>query len=107
MVKKNTDWEKALTKSNECTEIILAVKEKYINVLGKKLSNPETAPKTYWKTLNHFVSNKKIPSIPALLVNGEMVPNFSKKAELFNKFFASQCTPLSNKYFATSYLQNR
>ena len=25
-----------------------------------------------------------------------MVPNFSKKAELFNKLFASQCTPLSN-----------
>ena len=38
----------------------------------------------------------KVPSIPTLLVNGEMVSNFSKKAELFNKFFASQCTPLSN-----------
>ena len=31
-----------------------------------------------------------------MLVNGEMIPNFSKKAKLFNKFFASQCTPLSN-----------
>ena len=94
--KKNTDLEKALTKSNECTEIILAAKEKYINELSKKLSNPETAPKTYWKILNRFLSNKKIPSIPLLLVNGEMISNFSKKAELFNKFFASQCTPLSN-----------
>ena len=45
--KKNTDLEKALTKSNECTEIILAVTEKYINELSKKLRNPETAPKTY------------------------------------------------------------
>ena len=25
-----------------------------------------------------------------------MISNFSKKAKLFNKFFASQCTPLSN-----------
>ena len=25
-----------------------------------------------------------------------MISNFSKKAELFNKFFASQCTPLLN-----------
>ena len=83
MVKKNTDLEKALNKSNECTQIILAAKEKYINELSKKLSNPETAPKTYWKILNRFLSNKKIP-------------NFSKKVELFNKFFASQCTPLSN-----------
>ena len=94
--KKNTDLEKTLTKLNECTEIILAAKEKYINELSKKLSNPETAPKTRWKILNRFLSNKKIPSIPPPLVNGEMISNFSKKAELFNKFFASQCTPLSN-----------
>ena len=94
--KKNTDLEKVLTKSNECTEFILAAEEKYINELSKKLSNPETAPKTYRKILNRFLSNKKIPSIPPLLVNGEMISNFSKKAKLFNKFFASQCTPLSN-----------
>ena len=45
--KKDTELEKALTKSNECTEIILAAKEKYINELSKKPNNPETAPKTY------------------------------------------------------------
>ena len=37
-----------------------------------------------------------MPSIPPLLVNGEMISNFSKKAKLFNKFFSSQCTLLSN-----------
>ena len=94
--KKNTDLEKALIKSNECTENILATKEKYINELNKKPNNPEIAPKTYWKISNRFLSNNKIPSIPPLLVNGEMISNFSKKAEVFNKFFASQCTPLSN-----------
>ena len=57
--------------------------EKYINELSKKLSNPETAPKTNWKILNLFLSNKKIPSIPPLLVNVEMISNFSKKAEFF------------------------
>ena len=105
--KKNTDLEKALTKSNECTEIILAAKEKYINELSKNLAIPKQHLNVlYWKILNRFLSNKKIPSIPPLLVNGEMISNFSKKAELFNKFFASQCTPLSNKYFATSYHLN-
>ena len=83
MVKKYY-LEKAITESNECTEIILAAKEKYINELSKKLSNPETAPETYWKILNRFL--RKIPSIPPLLVNGDMISNFSKKAELFNKF---------------------
>ena len=81
--KKNTDLEKALTKSNESTEIVLAVKEKYINELSKKLSNPETAPKTYWKILNRFLSNKKIPSIPPLLLNGEIISNFLKKSRTF------------------------
>ena len=33
MVKRNTDLEKVLTKSNECTGIILAAKEKHINGL--------------------------------------------------------------------------
>ena len=51
---KYTDLEKALTNSNECTGIILAAKEKYINELSKKLRNPKTAPKTYWKILNPF-----------------------------------------------------
>ena len=79
------------------TKIILAPKEKYINELSKKLSNPETAPKTYWRILNRFLSDKKIPSIPPLLVNGEMISNFSKKAELFDN---------KHKNFATSYHQS-
>ena len=65
---------------------ILAAKEKYINELSKNLSNPETEPKTYWKILNRFLSNKKIPSIPPLLVNGEMISNFSKKPNFLIRF---------------------
>ena len=60
--------------------------------MSKKLSNPETAPKTYWKILNHFLRNKKKPSIPPLSVNRKM--KFFKKGELFNTLFASQCMPL-------------
>ena len=92
---KNIDLEKALTQSNKCTKIILVKKEKYINDLSKKL-NTKTAPKTYWKIWNHFLSNKKIPSIPPLLVNREMISNFSKKVKPFNKFFGSKYLSLSN-----------
>ena len=60
------------------------------------MSNPEAPPETYSKILNRFLSNKKVPSVPFLLVNGEMISIFSKRADLFNKVFASQCTPLSN-----------
>ena len=31
-----------------------------------------------------------------LLVNGDINTIFSGKADLFNKFFADQCTPLNN-----------
>ena len=55
-----------------------------------------TAPETYWKIISRFLNNKKISAIPPLLVNGEIISNFSQKASIFNKFFASQCTPLQN-----------
>ena len=76
-------------------EIISAGKDKYIIQMCKKLNDPITVPKTYWK-INCFLSNKNIPVIPSLLVNGEIISNFSQKASIFNKSFASQCTPLQN-----------
>ena len=87
---------KSDVKTNECTETISAAKDKYIVKMCEKLNDPITAPKTYWKIINRFLSNKKNPAIPALLVNGEIISNFSQKASIFNKFFASQCTPLQN-----------
>ena len=57
----------------------LAAKKGYINKLTKKRSNPEITPETYWEILIYFLSVKKILSIPLLLVNGEMISNFSEK----------------------------
>ena len=34
--------------------------------------------------------------LPTLLVDGEIILNFSQKAAIFSKYFASQCTPLQN-----------
>ena len=61
-----------------------------------QLNDRITAPKTYWKIISRFLNNKEIPAIPPLLLNGEIISNFSQKASIFNKFFASQCTPLQN-----------
>ena len=70
---------KILTKSNECSEINLAAKEKYVIELSKKLHNPETASKTYWKILNCFLNNKKIPSLPPLVSKWRNYIKLSKK----------------------------
>ena len=93
---KTTDREKVLIKSAECTKEILEAKNIYILAMPKKLEDSKTAPKTYWTILNCLIYNKKIPAIPPLFVNGNFVSDFSVKANLFNDFFASICTPIKN-----------
>ena len=39
---------------------------------------------------------KKIPVIPPLLINKKLLSNSKEKANHFNCFFASHCTPLDN-----------
>ena len=95
--KKDSDLVQINALSNECTKSILEAKEKYISQLSQKLIDPSAEPKTYWKIINRFVKNKKTPIIPPLLVNNKIISSFSEKANLFNNFFASQCTPLENK----------
>ena len=91
-----TDHKNVLLKSAECTKEIIEAKKMYILTMSKKLEDSKTAPKTYWTILNRLIYNKKIPTIPPLFVNGNFVSDFSVKANLFNDFFASICTPIKN-----------
>ena len=77
-------------------EIISAAKDKYIIQMCELLNDPIADSKTYWKLINRYLSNENIPAIPPLLVNGEIISNFTQTASIFNKFFAFQCTPLQN-----------
>ena len=64
--------------------------------MTKKLADSNTSPKTYWAILNRLLYNKKLPTIPPLLIDGKLVSDFCKKANIFNNFFASICTPVDN-----------
>ena len=44
----------------------------------------------------NIVNGSKIPLIPPQLVDKKLVTDFLDKANLFNNFFAKQCTPISN-----------
>ena len=46
--------------------------------------------------LKTFLNGSKIPLIPPLLVDNKLVTDFLDNADLFNNFFAKQCTPISN-----------
>ena len=52
--------------------------------------------KAYWAILKSFTNWKKIPVIPPLHINDQLVTNFNKKANNFNKYFSNQCSVIDN-----------
>ena len=83
--------------TTEINELISSTKNLYHENLAKKLNNPLLQAKTYWPILKSFYNEeKKIPIIPPLLVDNKIVTDIQTKANIFNKFFAEQCTPLTN-----------
>ena len=67
-------------------------KNNYYSKLSQKLSNKATSSKAYWSILKTFLNDKKIPCIPPVFHNNKFVIDFKEKAELFNTFFAEQCS---------------
>ena len=95
--KKNYDaYLKLQTISTELSEMILKRKEDYYCALSDKLNDPHTSAKSYWSILKTTHNGKEIPLIPPILINNKLISNFKEKANHFNAFFASQCTPVSN-----------
>ena len=80
----------------EINELISSTKTLYYENLAKKLNNPLLQAKTYWSILKTFYNDKKIPLIPPLLIEGKFITDIQTKANIFNNFFAEQCTPLKN-----------
>ena len=80
----------------EINELISSTRNVYYDNLAKKLNNPPLQVKTYWSILKTFYNKKNIPLIPPLLVDNNFVTDIQTKANIFNTFFAEQCTPLNN-----------
>ena len=71
-------------------------KGKYCSRITNKLFDIGKSSKAYWPILKSFLIGKKFPCIPPLFENNEYVTYFKKKAELFNLFFANQCSLINN-----------
>ena len=94
---RRSDYETLLNNhSKKCSDLIDVFKTRYFNNLGERKNDPLLVPKTYWSILNRFLAKKKIPPIPPLLVNGTFETDLLTKANIFNEFFANQCTILDN-----------
>ena len=80
------DHDKILEKSKEQIEQILEAKKNCFVKMTKKLADSNTSPKAYCTILKHLLYNKKFPTIPPLLVDGKLVSDFCRKANIFNNF---------------------
>ena len=82
--------------SQNTSQMITSAKEKYFLKLGQKLSDPTNGVKAYWSTLNKIINQNKVTNIPPLLENCVFVTNYQTKVDVFNEFFAKQCSLLHN-----------
>ena len=82
--------------SQDLSELITKEKEDYNCHLVIKLNDPQSSPKTFLKILKIFYNGNNTPLIPQIILNDKLVSDYEEKVSHFNKFFASQCTPIEN-----------
>ena len=66
-----------------------------------------TSPKSYWFISKTFLNNKKIPCFPRSFHDDKFITNFKEKAEIFNNFFAKQCSLISSNSDLPSVLSKK
>ena len=75
--------------------IIKSRKDYYMN-LGSKLNDPLLAKKSYWSIVKTLFNGKKIPVIPPIYSDNQVVTDFKTKANIFNDHFSNQCSVIPN-----------
>ena len=79
--------------------------EKYFLRLTQKLNTIQKSTKVCWALLKIFLNNRKIPVITPLFHINKFITNFKESAELFNSFFAKQCSLIKNDSVTAAYDQ--
>ena len=65
--------------------------------LTQKINTIQKSTKAYWALSKIFLNHRKIPVIPPLFHSNRFVTDFKEKAEIFNSFFAKQCSLIKNE----------
>ena len=67
-------------------------KDLYHKKLTNSLNDTGVGAKKYWSVINRLMNKRKIPRIPPIRFNNEVVSDTLKKADLFNNYIAEKCT---------------
>ena len=73
----------------EWQEAVENAKLTYLANMGKKLNNPNTSQKSYWKIINKVMNKCKAPKIRPLLVNNILFLIIGKKPNCSLIFFTA------------------
>ena len=85
-------------------QLIQKAKQNYLSKVLKKLNDPLTSTKCYWSLLKTLLNDKKISCIPPIFHSNKYIIDFKEKSEIFNAFFAEQCSLIPNKSVLLSQL---
>jgi len=91
--KKPSDTLAKNRSQNDLFKLISEAKTKYIENLGKKISDPNTGSKIFWSSYKRLINNKKNTNIPPILADGTFISNFKEKAKCFNKLLQATVNP--------------
>ena len=82
--------------TNNITTEISNSKKIYFDNLAERLSDPKLNWKACWGILKSFTNWKKMPIIPPLLINDQLVTNFDEKNNSFDEYYSNQCSITDN-----------
>ena len=91
--RKAEDYEPLHEAQSRCKRAVKETKKLYYSNLANSLNDPNLSSKKYWSVLNQFLNKKKKPRIPPLRNSrNNLISETSEKADIFNQFFAKQCS---------------
>ena len=71
-------------------------RDTYYSYLSTKFVKQKSNPKICWSVLKRFLNDKKRPWTPSLFHENKLVTDFRKKADIFNSFFAKECSLINS-----------
>ena len=83
---------------NQLIQSIHTAKQTYFKKISKKFCDPLTSTKCSWSLLKTILNEKKVPCIPSFFHNNKCVTDFKEKSQIFNSFFANQCSQTKQQH---------